>query len=75
MTLLDISLPGINGYEVCRYSRQRQKHRHPVIIAITGYRQQHDRERALAASFDEHFVKPVGMQALLRAIRQRTLVS
>jgi PAS domain S-box-containing protein len=69
--LLDIGLPGLNGYEVCRYIRSRQPDYDPLVIAITGYGQQHDTARALEAGFDAHFVKPVDMQALLNTIRRR----
>ncbi|MET0657239.1 MAG: ATP-binding protein, partial [Steroidobacteraceae bacterium] len=72
ITLLDIGLPGLNGYDVCKHIRERQAGTHPLVIAITGYGQQHDRERALAAGFDDHFVKPVDVKALLSTIRSRT---
>ncbi|HKQ83605.1 MAG TPA: PAS domain S-box protein [Steroidobacteraceae bacterium] len=71
ITLLDIGLPGLNGYEVCKHIREHQAGTHPLVIAITGYGQHHDRERALAAGFDDHFVKPVDVPALLSAIRSR----
>ncbi|MET0988590.1 MAG: PAS domain S-box protein, partial [Steroidobacteraceae bacterium] len=71
ITLLDIGLPGLSGYEVCKHIRERQAGSHPLVIAITGYGQQHDRAHALAAGFDDHFVKPVDLKALLSAIRSR----
>ncbi len=56
--LLDIGLPGMDGYEVCRRLRQLPRPQ-PRIIAMTGYGQDKDRQRAAEAGFDEHTVKPV----------------
>ena len=72
VALLDIGLPDLNGYDVCKHIRAREAGTHPLVIAITGYGQQHDRAQALAAGFDDHFVKPVDVQALLNTIRART---
>jgi signal transduction histidine kinase len=58
VVLLDIGLPGIDGYEVAR--RIRENHRQPIyLVALTGYGQDADRERARAAGFADHLVKPV----------------
>ena len=69
LALIDIGLPGINGYEVARQVRNTlgQAIR---LVALTGYGQPQDRERALEAGFDDHVVKPLDMatlQALLGA--------
>jgi signal transduction histidine kinase len=64
--LLDIGLPGMDGYEVCRRVRKRGLKTH--IVALTGYGQDKDRERSLEAGFDGHAVKPVGMEELMRVI-------
>ena len=56
--VLDIGLPGLDGYEVARQLRQEGDRRELVLIALTGYGQKEDRDRAAAASFDYHFVKP-----------------
>ena len=62
--LLDLGLPGLDGYQVA--SRLRQELDGPlVIIAITGYGQEEDRRRALAAGFDHHFLKPIDHGALI----------
>lgn len=62
--LLDIGLPGLDGYEVA--SRLRREQAGPlVIIAVTGYCQEEDRRRALAAGCDHHFVKPIDHDALI----------
>jgi signal transduction histidine kinase len=64
VVLLDIGLPGMDGYEVCRRLRA-DGFADARIIAMTGYGQDRDRQRALEAGFDEHTVKPVE-PALLR---------
>src|SRR4051794_22000498 len=56
--LLDLGLPGLDGYQVA--SRLRQELPETIgLIAITGYGCEEDRRRALAAGFDHHFVKPL----------------
>jgi signal transduction histidine kinase/CheY-like chemotaxis protein len=68
VVLLDIGLPEMDGYEVAHRLRQRAD-KHPVIlVALTGYGQREDRDRAIAAGFDEHLVKPVGFDELQRVL-------
>ncbi len=68
VALIDIGLPGIDGFEVARRLRS-QSDLHPMtVVALTGYGQAADRERALAAGFDHHLVKPVDLDALLRVL-------
>ena len=63
LVLLDIGLPGIDGYETAR--RLRGKPGAPMrLVALTGYGSAQDRERALAAGFDAHLVKPVSPQVI-----------
>jgi CheY-like chemotaxis protein len=63
IALVDIGLPGIDGYEVAR--RVRAHHpRRPFLIALTGYGQPEDRRRATEAGFDSLLVKPVDPSAL-----------
>lgn len=64
VVLLDIGLPDMNGYEVARRLRSRQAITHLRLVAVTGYGQQEDRDRALEAGFDQHLVKPVEPEAL-----------
>jgi PAS domain S-box-containing protein len=59
LTLVDIGLPGMDGYEVARRIRAETAGRHLRLVAVTGYGLREDRERALRAGFDEHLVKPV----------------
>jgi PAS domain S-box-containing protein len=58
--LLDIGLPGMNGYDACREIRRRGSgHEAPLMVAVTGWGQEADREKAKEAGFDAHLVKPV----------------
>jgi CheY-like chemotaxis protein len=59
VVLLDIGLPGIDGYEVARRLRASPQYSGTVLIAVSGYGQQADRNRAQEAGFDHHLVKPV----------------
>jgi len=65
--LLDIGLPGMDGYEVCRRLRTGG-FAGTRIIAMTGYGQDKDRQRAMEAGFDEHTVKPVEFARLTRLL-------
>ena len=56
--LLDIGLPGLNGFDVARRIRLEATHRAMVLVALTGYGQAADRQRANEAGFDHHLVKP-----------------
>lgn len=57
--LVDIGLPDIDGYELARRIRGDASLGAVRLVALTGYGQREDRERAFAAGFDQHFVKPV----------------
>jgi CheY-like chemotaxis protein len=63
IALVDIGLPGIDGYEIARRVRARDPRR-PILIALTGYGQPEDRQRATEAGFDDVLVKPVDPTAL-----------
>jgi PAS domain S-box-containing protein len=67
--LLDIGLPELNGYEVAKSLRTREKHRRLTIIAMTGYGQERDCQRSLDAGCDAHLTKPVAPQALRAFLR------
>jgi PAS domain S-box-containing protein len=58
LALVDLGLPILDGYEVARFIR-RQDHQPQRLVALTGYGQAADRQRALEAGFDDHLVKPV----------------
>jgi PAS domain S-box-containing protein len=63
--LLDLDLPKLNGYEVCRRIRKQPGGKELVIIAQTGYGQAEDRRRTHEAGFDYHIVKPLDPDALM----------
>lgn len=64
VVLLDIGMPGMDGYEVARRIRSSHPHRPSVLVALTGWGQQEDRVRAREAGFDHHLVKPANISAL-----------
>jgi signal transduction histidine kinase len=68
VVLLDIGLPKLNGYEVCRRLRAQPWGRGIVIIAMTGWGQEEDRVRSKEAGFNIHMVKPVDPAALLKLL-------
>jgi signal transduction histidine kinase/DNA-binding response OmpR family regulator len=70
VVILDIGLPKIDGYEVARRMRAMPQGREVLMIALTGYGQSEDRQAALEAGFDRHFVKPVDAQQLLAYVRE-----
>jgi PAS domain S-box-containing protein len=65
IVLLDIGLPGIDGYEAARRIRLQEAGSSPArLIALTGWGQEADKQRAYQAGFDQHWVKPVGLDEL-----------
>jgi signal transduction histidine kinase/ActR/RegA family two-component response regulator len=62
--LVDIGLPGIDGYEVARRIRSIPNNGSMMLVAVTGYGQDSDKQRALSAGFDEHLTKPVKIERL-----------
>jgi len=69
VALIDIGLPGIDGYQVARTMRETDGCRDAFLIAITGYGRPEDSARAREAGFDVHLVKPVQPERLSRVIR------
>jgi signal transduction histidine kinase len=65
VALVDVGLPGIDGFEVARMCRASSAADGIYLVALTGYGQPRDRQRALEAGFDEHLVKPVDADRLL----------
>ena len=59
VVMLDIGLPGMDGYEVARRLRELPQTRDALLIALTGYGRAEDRKRALEVGFNHHLVKPV----------------
>ncbi|WP_434382424.1 ATP-binding protein [Melittangium boletus] len=70
VVLLDIGLPGMDGYEVARRLRAGPLGPGLTLVALTGYGQASDRSRALEAGFDKHFVKPVDIDGLENFLRR-----
>jgi two-component system CheB/CheR fusion protein len=69
--LLDIGLPGMNGYDVARQLRREQGEKKPLIVALTGYGQDEDMRQSQKAGFDYHMTKPVEpykLQTLLASV-------
>ena len=68
--LLDIGLPKLNGYEVCRTLRLKPWAKSVRIVALTGWGQERDRSQSRDAGFDAHLVKPVDYGSLMRTIAE-----
>jgi two-component system CheB/CheR fusion protein len=66
VVLLDVGLPGMDGYEVARRLRRVPGMEKALLLTVSGYAQEADRERALAAGCADHLVKPVDL-TMLRA--------
>lgn len=72
--LLDLGLPGLDGYELAKRLRAEGFEREP-IIAISGYAQEGDRARSRAAGFNYHFAKPVDFEALAELVIEEPLAA
>ena len=68
VVLLDIGMPGMDGYEVCRQLRQMPGMKNKTVIAQTGWGQESDRQKAFAAGFDHHITKPVSLDLLTQLL-------
>jgi CheY-like chemotaxis protein len=66
---LDISMPLIDGDEVCRKLREERWGKNALIAAVTGFGMPEDRRRSLAAGFDHHLVKPVDPRHIIRLLQ------
>ena len=76
--LLDLGMPGMSGFEVAQRARQLPECRDAVLIALTGWGQEEDRQRSREAGFDHHLVKPVDLDelgSLLQGLRRRSAES
>ena len=70
LVLLDIGLPGMDGYEVARRLRRARETAEAMLVAVTGYGRDQDRSLSREAGFDEHLVKPVAPDVLQRLLSQ-----
>jgi CheY-like chemotaxis protein len=71
IVLLDIGMPGIDGYEVARRLRAVRQEQALRIVAVTGFGQETDRKKSREAGFDMHLVKPVAIDDLAQALGKR----
>jgi PAS domain S-box-containing protein len=71
VVIMDIGLPGIDGYEVAKRMRQQPAMGGVVLVAMTGYGRDSDRLLSLAAGFDHHLVKPADLDGLLQLVAQQ----
>jgi len=69
LLLLDISLPQMDGHEVCRRIRAEPWGQDMIIAAVTGWSREEDRRRSREAGFDTHFVKPLSPDSLHQLLR------
>lgn len=68
VVMLDIGLPGMNGYEVCKALRADPRFKNTVIIAQTGWGQERDRQLAVDAGFNYHLLKPIDLDKLTQQL-------
>jgi PAS domain S-box-containing protein len=69
--IIDIGMPGMSGHEVARRMRLEAWGRHAVLIALTGWGKDEDKQAAIAAGFDLHLTKPLDPDAVERALDER----
>jgi CheY-like chemotaxis protein len=70
VAILDVGLPGLDGFEVARRVRANPRHKDLCLIALTGYGQPSDRAIGKEAGFDAHLVKPVRVDQLLSLLSE-----
>lgn len=68
LILLDISMPGLNGYEIARCLQQRQWAHCLSLVAVSGWGEPEDKQRAVAAGFSCYLVKPVNSAEVMAVI-------
>ncbi len=73
LILLDIGMPGMDGYETARRIRQLPHGPRFTLAAVTGWGQAADRKRAIEAGFNHHFIKPIDASALAQLLRSRPI--
>jgi CheY-like chemotaxis protein len=69
VAVIDVGLPGLNGYEIARRFREEPDSDDVTLVALTGYGTPDARERSRQAGFDHHLIKPVNAEALQRILR------
>ena len=71
VAILDIGMPGLNGYDLARLLREQQSGSRIFLIALTGLGRAEDKARAAQSGFDHHFTKPVDLDSLLTLLGAR----
>jgi len=66
--ILDLGLPGLDGYHVARRLRQEPSVQSALFVALSGYGRDEDQRRSSEAGFDHHFIKPVDVNCLLEVL-------
>ncbi|MCE9545619.1 MAG: response regulator [Planctomycetia bacterium] len=75
IVLLDIGMPGMDGYQVAKEIRSQPELDQMLLVAFTGYGQAEDRQRAVDAGFDLHLLKPASLQELKEMLQHPKLPS
>ena len=70
--LLDLAMPGMDGFQVAQALRERPETKDALIIAVSGYGNPDDQERCLSAGFNQHLLKPVKREQVLEIIKGMT---
>jgi CheY-like chemotaxis protein len=70
VAIIDIGLPGQDGYQVARRIREHPDGRTMILIALTGYGRPTDHQRSVEAGFDHHLVKPADLDTLARLLQE-----
>ena len=68
VVILDLGLPGMNGYEVCNRLKREEELKQAKIIVVSGYVKEEDRKRSQAAGCDAHLAKPADLKQLLALV-------
>lgn len=71
IVLLDLGLPGVDGFQLAQEMRKRKSTANALLVAVTGYGQAADRQRSQEAGFDHHLVKPVSSEEIRHVIASR----
>ncbi|HEX5055525.1 MAG TPA: response regulator [Gammaproteobacteria bacterium] len=71
VAIVDIAMPGLDGYSVARHVRARSEHKNTRLVAMTGFGRDQDRQRSFQAGFDNHITKPARPEDLKWALRSK----
>jgi CheY-like chemotaxis protein len=64
MALIDLGMPGLNGFETVTRLRQQRGNQHVILVAVTGWTRDEDKQRAYECGFDLHVAKPMSLETL-----------